>query len=83
MYPWENDGQMVDAEYFMLPSILDTKVYIGELLKLQPSKYAPFNVRKQGNTGYLFNCSLKMAAFLFDQLQKSSQNIPVLKAIQQ
>lgn len=78
---WDHNGLMVQCQYFVLPSALDTKSHIEELLKLQPQKYAPFNTSKRGNTGYLFNCSLEMAAFLFDQLQKLNQNTPIIESI--
>lgn len=52
---WENNGLKVDSVYCSLPDPLDTKTIMPTLLELQPTKYAPFNVRGWGNTGYLFN----------------------------
>lgn len=76
---WEDNGLRVDCTYYMLPSPLDTKSIMPDLLTLQPSKYAPFNSLGRGNTGYLFDCPSEMAAFLLKKLKQAPSNIPVIQ----
>lgn len=78
---WENNGLKVDSMYCSLPDPLDTKTIMPTLLELQPTKYAPFNVRGWGNTGYLFNVTPEMAAFLLKELKRSSGNRLALNAL--
>lgn len=80
---WESDGLRVDCEYCILPSALETKTIMDELLILQSEKYAPFNIRGRGNTGYLFDCSFPMAHFLFRQLKKNVRNLSLLQEFEQ
>lgn len=78
---WDEKGLRVDCEYFLLPSVLDTKIIMEQLLELQPAKYAPFNICGRGNTGYLFDCSTKMATFIFERLKRLDENAPVIETI--
>lgn len=78
---WQENGLKVDSFYCLLPDPLDTKDIMSSLLDLQPAKYAPFNIRGRGNTGYLFNSSPEMAAFLLNELKRSSQNRQALLAL--
>ena len=78
---WQKDGLKVDSTYCLLPVPLDTKNVMSALLDLQPTKYAPFNIRGRGNTGYLFNNSPEMAAFLLTELKQSSQNRQALLSL--
>lgn len=78
---WDEEGLRVDSTYYLLPSALDTKTVMEDLLKLQPAKYAPFNIRGRGNTGYLFDCSAEMATFLLKRLNQLADNAAILAAI--
>lgn len=78
---WQRDGLKVDSSYCMLPVPLDTKIIMSTLMNLQPIKYAPFNIRGRGNTGYLFNGSPEMADFLLAELKRSPQNRQALLSL--
>lgn len=64
---WEDDGRRVDSKYTMIRYPIVTSDYLDTILELQPSQYAPFNVRG-GNTGYLFASNYALSKFLFDKL---------------
>lgn len=80
---WDHNGLRVDCDYYMLPSTVDTQSVMSDLLKLQPTKYAPFNKSGRGNTGYLFDCSVSMASFLLDALGQFDNNREIVQLFQQ
>ncbi|OHW63573.1 HNH endonuclease [Andreesenia angusta] len=67
---WEEDGWRVDTEYRTFQKSILTSDYIDELRKLQPEKYAPFNSRGRGNTGYLFAANAEMFRLIIEETAK-------------
>ena len=76
---WENDGWKVNCNYYLMKEPIITSDYMQDILKIQPTKYAPFNTLGRGNTGYLFDCSVKMAELFLDKL--SAKNLEALTDI--
>lgn len=65
---WQENGWKVDCQYYIMKYPIVTSDYMEDILKLQPTKYAPFNRIGRGNTGYLFNCTKELASFLVEKL---------------
>lgn len=63
---WEDDGWRVDVEYIMIKSPIITSDYLDTIIELQPSKYAPFNIRG-GNMGYLYSSNYDLSKFLYEK----------------
>jgi len=72
---WERDGWKVDAKYFDVSRTVKYKDYMDEILKIQGTKYAPFNAAGRGNTGYLFQITDQLADFLFELVGVSKTDI--------
>lgn len=70
---WEDDGYMVDCKYIDIKNPIMTSDYKDEILKLQPSKYAPFNNLGRGNTGYLFASNKDLTEFIIQKSMYSNQ----------
>jgi hypothetical protein len=69
---WEKEGWLVNAEYIDLKAPITYKDYMDEILKLQDTKYAPFNKSGRGNTGYPFRVSKGLADFFFDLIERTN-----------
>ncbi|MFP9128554.1 HNH endonuclease [Niallia sp. BSM11] len=69
---WEKDGWLVNAKYIDLQEPITYKDYMGDILKIQDKKYAPFNKSGRGNTGYLFRVSKDLAGFFFELIEKKN-----------
>ncbi len=64
---WQQEGWRVDSTYILFKKTILTSDFKERLLKLQPQKYAPFNKRGSGNTGYLFEANKSMFEFIIRQ----------------
>lgn len=65
---WQDDGWRVESQYTLIKWPIVTSDCMANIIELQPSKYAPFNILGRGNTGYLFASNYEMAKFLFEKL---------------
>lgn len=72
---WEKDGWIVNAEYYDLEQPFVYKEYIEEIFKLQGDIYAPFNVLRRGNTGYLFRVTEELANYLFTKIRDKNEKV--------
>ncbi len=68
---WNRDGWRVNTDYFTLINPIDTKPHVERLLEIQPKRLAPFNKRKRGNTGYLYNANFKMLDYFAREALRS------------
>lgn len=67
---WSDDGWGVHCRYVVVQNPVVTSDYMVQLLDLQPDRYAPFNCKGRGNTGYLFAANLEMAQLFFSKSLK-------------
>lgn len=72
---WEEDGWKVTCKYFDINNPIITSDYIDDILRLQPSKYAPFNKSGRGNVGYLFQINKQLTDFIIGKLESLNKEI--------
>lgn len=78
---WQDDGYMVDCKYIDIKNPIVTSDYKDEILKLQPSVYAPFNNLGRGNTGYLFASNRELTGFIIEKSVKANPYLNEFKSV--
>lgn len=72
---WGNEGRAVSTKYYNINKPIVTSDHKETLLKLQPEKYAPFNVvNGRGNTGYLYTSNKEMAEYIIEESVKNQSS---------
>lgn len=71
---WTDVGWMVDTKYYEIERPLQVSDHIDQLLKLQPKKHGPFNIKGGGKQGYLFSANKSIAEYIIEELIKKQES---------